>query len=106
MYNYDSSFASLCEAVTRNVEVKHRQPLLQDVADTRATSMYSKSNDRFWQELCNLANADPEGLGSMLGVDANIVSTWYGKIQQVAKAAKRANAELNQDTMVKTGVSK
>lgn len=80
------------------------QPLEQDIANTRSTTIYSKAKPDFWEKLSELSNADPKGLGELLGVDTDQVATWHSKIKQIAGESERAAAEREQDSMIQTGV--
>lgn len=99
----ESSFASLWEAVTHRNEKLPRSPLHHEISDTRATTVYNKLPDQFWKQLSDIANADPNGLGELLGIEPADVAKWHGKLKLASSSAKRAKMEKNQDTMIPTG---
>lgn len=87
----------------KQMDAEDLKPLQQDTGDTKSTAVYLKQDPEFWEKFSDLANADPEGLGELLGVDANQVAAWYGKIRQVSHTADQTKAEKETDSMLPTG---
>lgn len=98
------TFIQFCESIESSMDDENMRPLMKDDGSTKSSLVYLKQDTEFWEKLGNLANSDPEGIGELLGVDSNQVSTWYGKIKQVADEAKRVKQEKDEDQSLSTGV--
>lgn len=93
------TFAELWDIIR---EEEH-QSLQQDDYTSKASTVYSKQPPEFWDSLSDLSNHDPHGLGELLGVDAEIIATWYSKIKSAQEQNERATSEKKKTEMLPTG---
>lgn len=99
------SFAELCEAV--NQQDDDNSPIQADnIHDSQnnAVNVYMKQDNEFWYRLAELANANPDGLAELLGVDASSVVNWKQRLLQTKSIADKIKSEKQQQSMLQTGV--
>jgi len=65
-------------------------------------NLYVKQDKTFWNTLANLANTNPKGLASLLGVEPETVVRWKGRLNSVGERSKLKRDEKRR--MMSTGV--